>query len=627
MLNSDTQEKAAGLLDFSVFDVKSFLSSLTQHPGVYRMLGAKQEVLYVGKAKNLKNRVSSYFRKNQTSLKTAALVAKICSVEVTITQSETEALLLEQTLIKELRPPYNILLRDDKSYPFIFVSTESEYPRISFHRGARRAKGRYLGPYPSAGAVRESLNLLQKMFFVRQCDDNFFKNRSRACLQYQIKRCSGPCVGHVSAEDYAEDVRHTLMFLEGKCSEIADELSTKMEAAAEALEYEQAAYFRDQIVSVRRVQESQFVTGENGDVDVFAVDARAGGVCIQALFVRAGRVLGSKSYFPKTAISAAIDESDSASILSEFLPQYYLSSAARDLPGQVVSNYPIEDSDILIKAIEQRNGVKVSFDHKVRGNRAGWLRIAQTNAEQNITSYLANKRNLFQRFESLQNALSLDDIPKRLECFDISHTQGEATVASCVVFDQRGPLKTDYRRFNIEGITPGDDYAAMEQALLRRYTRLKKGEGKLPDILFIDGGKGQVTRALKVMEQLQIDEVAVVGVAKGESRKPGLETLLLADSDRSLSLERDSLALHLIQHIRDESHRFAITGHRQRRDKKRKQSSLEGIPGVGPKRRRQLLNHFGGLQEVVRASAKDIADVAGISSKIAEEIYSALHND
>ena len=591
------------------------------------MLGEKEEVLYVGKAKNLKNRVSSYFRQTQTSLKTAALVAKICSIEVTITQSETEALLLEQTLIKKLKPPYNILLRDDKSYPFIYLSTENEYPRIGFHRGAKRANGRYLGPYPSAGAVRESLNLLQKMFAVRQCDDSFFKNRSRACLQYQIKRCSGPCVGHISPEKYAEDVRHTLMFLEGKGQEIADELSAKMEAASATLDYEMAAHYRDQIVSVRRVQETQFVTGENGDVDVFAVDARAGGICIQALFVRGGRVLGSKSYFPKIATAAAIDESDSASILAEFLPQYYLSSAARDIPRQIVSNYSVEDVDVLLKAIDERTGIKVNFDHKVRGNRAGWLRIAQTNAEQNIISYLANKRNLFQRFETLQEVLQLDDIPKRLECFDISHTQGEATVASCVVFDQKGPLKSDYRRFNIEGITPGDDYAAMEQALLRRYTRLKKGEGKLPDVLFIDGGKGQVTQALKVMEELQIDEVMIVGVAKGASRKPGLETLLLANIERSLSLERDSLALHLIQHIRDESHRFAITGHRQRRDKKRKQSTLEGIPGVGAKRRRQLLNHFGGMQEIVRASAKDIAVVSGISHKIAEEIYSALHND
>jgi len=591
------------------------------------MLGAKEEVLYVGKAKNLKNRVSSYFRQNQTSLKTAALVSKICSIEITITQSETEALLLEQTLIKKIRPPYNILLRDDKSYPFIYVSTEKEYPRISFHRGAKRAKGRYLGPYPSSGAVRESLNLLQKMFLVRQCDDTFFSNRSRACLQYQIKRCSGPCVGHVSPEKYAEDVRHTMMFLEGKGSEITDELTTKMEAASEQLDYEAAAHYRDQIVSVRRVQESQFVTGENGDVDVFAVEARAGGICIQALFVRGGRVLGSKSYFPKVATSAAVEEGDSASILAEFLPQYYLSSAARDIPKQIISNLPIEDIDVLLGAITQRNGRKITFDYKVRGNRAGWLRIAETNAQQNITSYLANKRNLFQRFESLQQVLELDDIPKRLECFDISHSHGEATVASCVVFDQKGPLKTDYRRFNIEGITGGDDYAAMEQALLRRYTRLKKGEGKLPDILFIDGGKGQVTQAIKVMEELQIEEVMIVGVAKGASRKAGLETLLLANSNRELSLERDSLALHLIQHIRDESHRFAITGHRARRDKKRRESTLEGIPGVGPKRRRQLLNHFGGMQEVIRASAKDIAKVSGISEKIAGDIYSALHGD
>jgi len=605
----------------SAFDIQAFLKSLTVMPGVYRMLGKNGEVLYVGKAKNLKNRVSSYFRGQASSLKTAALVERIHSIEVTVTHSETEALLLEQTLIKQLKPPYNILLRDDKSYPYIFIS-EHEFPRLAFHRGAKKEKGRYYGPYPSGLAVRESLSLLQKLFGVRQCEDPFFNNRTRPCLQFQIKRCSGPCVNQVSAEDYADDVRHTKMFLEGKNQEIMQEFVKKMEQAAEQLEFEQAGFYRDQIIALKHVQEQQYVTGEKGNVDVFAVVARPSATCVQAIFVRDGRVLGSKSFFPKVQ-----GETDIAAILEEFIPQFYLGSeSGRDIPQHIIVPVEFEGQDAVENALTQVTGFKVQFQRNVRTHRAAWLKLAQTNAEQNLVSYLANREHLLKRFEALQDALALAELPKRIECFDISHTQGEGTVASCVVFDLNGPVKADYRRFNIEHIQPGDDYAAMHQALTRRYTRLKNGEGKLPDILLIDGGKGQLAQAEAVLAELGVSGVLLIGVAKGPTRKAGLETLFVSGDSVGRDLPSDSSALHLIQQVRDEAHRFAILGHRNRRAKVRKESRLESIPGVGPKRRRALLTHFGGLQEIMRASADDIARVPGISAEMAEEIYHALHS-
>lgn len=579
------------------------------------------KLLYVGKAKNLKKRVSSYFRKHIDSIKTRALVEKINRIETTVTSSETEALLLEQTLIKENKPPYNIVLRDDKSYPYIFLS-DQEFPRLAYHRGGKKKKGQYFGPYPSSGAVRETLNLLEKIFKVRQCEDSFFKNRSRPCLQYQIDRCTAPCVGKISPEDYAQDVRHTAMFLKGKADTISDELATKMEAASANLDFELAAQYRDQITAIRRVQEQQLMEADGGDIDVFGIAIQAGTACIQLLFVRAGRVIGFQRYFQRCKL-----DDDPALILDQFLPQYYLGNRARDLPKEVILPLAIESEAALQNAIHEALGRKVAVSSNVRGHRSGWVKLAGTNAEQNLTSHLATKENVFQRFESLQALLKLDDMPQRLECFDISHTQGEGTVASCVVFDQNGPLKSDYRRFNIEGVTPGDDYGAMRQALHRRYTRLKKGEGKIPDVLLIDGGKGQLNQAIEVLEDLQVKGVTLVGVAKGVTRKAGLETLIVADSDEEIHPKTDSPGLHLIQHIRDESHRFAITAHRQRRAKARKTSPLEGIPGVGPKRRRQLLNHFGGWQEVARASAVELAKVKGISQKVAEDIYAALHND
>lgn len=603
----------------SVFDAKAFLSQLTTRPGIYQMFDSKGGILYVGKAKNLKNRVSSYFRSTGLSIKTQALVARIADVQVTVTHSEMEALLLEQNLIKDQRPPYNILLRDDKSYPYIFISDKDSYPAVRFNRGARNKGGRYFGPFPSGGAVRESLNLLQKIFRIRQCEDSFFKNRSRPCLQYQINRCSGPCVELISKEDYAQDIRHATMFLEGKNASVLNELGESMEQASMALEFEKAAVYRDQITSLQKVQEQQYVSGMSGDADVFGVAVQPGGVAIHMLYVRGGRVLGTKVVHPKVSV-----EDTESSILSAFIGQWYLGSQ-REIPNLVLIAYPLEDQELLQQALTERRDRKVAIVHNPRGERAGWLRLAQTNAEQQLASALANKQNVYNRFLALQEALGLDTLPRRLECFDISHSSGEATVASCVVFDRNGPLKSDYRHFNIEGITGGDDYAAMHQALERRYTRIKKGEGKLPDILLIDGGKGQVSQAMEVLEQLQITEVLVVGVAKGPSRKAGLEVLIIGETGEEITLAGDSPALHLIQHIRDEAHRFAITGHRARRGKARKKSRLEAIPNVGPKRRRELLRHFGGLQEMERASVEEIAKVSTISRKLAEEIYAALH--
>lgn len=608
-----------------VFDHSSFLKALTTKPGIYQMYDADGKILYTGKAKNLKNRLSSYFRKQGLEVKTAALVSKIQSIEVTITNTEAEALLLEHNLIKQQRPPYNILLRDDKSFPYIYLSSQHEFPRIVIHRGAKKSKGRYFGPYPSSGAVKESLNFLQKVFKVRQCEDSFYNNRSRPCLQHQIDRCSAPCVNKIAADEYEESVRHTVMFLEGKNKSLINELANKMDTASAALEFEEAGECRDKIQYLQQVQASQYIEGESGDIDIAACDYRAGVVCIQVLFVRGGRVLGSKSYFPKVYL-----DEQQPQILEAFLSQYYLADGAGaradNMPREIVVSHGFEGRETLAEALSARLGRKTTISHQVRSHRAKWLKLAIETAQQNLTGHLANKQTIYQRFEALQDALKLQELPQRLECFDISHSSGEATVASCVVFDTNGPLKSDYRRFNIEGVNAGDDYGAMHQALSRRYTRIKSGEGAMPNILFIDGGKGQVSQALSVLEELQITDLLVVGVAKGTTRKAGFEVLYRADTGEEFVMPSDSSGLHLVQHIRDESHRFAITGHKQRRDKKRRESPLEGIPGVGPKRRRELLRHFGGWQEVKAASAEDLANIPGISEKLARDIVAALHN-
>ncbi|MDV5861615.1 excinuclease ABC subunit UvrC [Pseudomonas mendocina] len=603
------------------FDSSAFLATCSGRPGVYRMFDSEARLLYVGKAKNLKKRLSSYFRKTGQAPKTAALVARIAQIETTITANETEALLLEQTLIKEWRPPYNILLRDDKSYPYVFLS-DGDFPRLGIHRGAKKAKGRYFGPYPSALAIRESLSLLQKTFLVRQCEDSYYKNRTRPCLQYQIKRCKGPCVGLVSPEEYAEDVRHSVMFLDGRSNALSEELSSAMEKASMALEFERAAELRDQIALLRRVQDQQSMEGGTGDVDVVAVMLTPGGACVHLISVRGGRVLGSKNFFPQVAI-----EEEGGDVLMAFLAQYYLGNAERDLPSELIVNVQHEDFATLIEAIESLRGRSLSISLRVRGTRARWQQLAVTNAEQALAARLANRQHLAERFEALATVLEMDEPPQRMECFDISHSSGEATVASCVVFGPEGPLKSDYRRFNIEGVTAGDDYAAMHQALTRRFSKIKDGEGKLPDVLLVDGGKGQLAMAREVLQELAVPDLILLGVAKGTTRKPGLEVLYLNDAEHEFTLPGNSPALHLIQQIRDESHRFAITGHRARRGKTRRTSTLEEVPGIGPKRRRELLNHFGGLQELSRASAEEIAKAPGISKKLAELIYDTLHSE
>jgi len=601
----------------SGFDASEFLRHLTSHPGVYRMLGNDGEVLYVGKARNLKNRVSSYFRSGGLSPKTQVLMGQVINVEITVTHTESEALILENTLIKSLQPRYNILLRDDKSYPYIYLSSSQTYPRLTLHRGARKAKGRYFGPYPNATAVRESLHLLQKVFRVRQCEDSFFENRSRPCLQYQIKRCTAPCVELISPAAYAEDVRHTVQFLEGRNSEVIDELAQRMDAAAAALEYEEAARYRDQIVNLRHIQERQYVSGERGDLDILAVVAAGGVACVQVFYIRAGRNLGNKAFFPRVP-----GETVPGEILSAFVTQYYL---GREVPNELLVNIDLPDAELLVRVLSEQAGHTVVLSSRVRGERARWVEMAERNAQHAVQARVSSRAGMYQRYEALQLALGLEEPVARLECFDISHTQGEATVASCVVFGLEGAVKSDYRRFNIEGIEPGDDYAAMAQALLRRYTRISAGEGVLPDLILIDGGKGQLSAAGRVLDELQLS-VPMVGVAKGPERKAGWEVLHLRDG-RELRLAADNPGLHLIQQVRDEAHRFAITGHRARRGRSRTESPLEAIPGIGPRRRQQLLRQFGGLREVARAGVEDLLKVKGVSRELAQAIYNAFHGD
>ncbi|SEH06376.1 excinuclease ABC subunit UvrC [Candidatus Venteria ishoeyi] len=600
------------------FDAKPFLSTVSQKPGVYQMWDATDEILYVGKAKNLKNRLSSYFRSpaGQTP-KTRALVARIARIDVTITHTETEALLLENNLIKRHQPPYNILLRDDKSYPFIYLSA-GDFPRLSFHRGTKRDKGRYFGPYPSIRSVHESLKLLQKLFPVRQCRDSFFRNRSRPCLQYQIKRCTAPCVGEIDKTQYQIDVQHAVLFLEGKSQHVIEQLVDNMQQAARQQAYERAAVYRDQIARLRQLQEHQYMETEASvNIDVLACVARDGVGCVQLLSIRDGRNLGSRAWFPKHTRDVA-----SPDILAPFLTQYYL-SAGRDLPEEIIIDPIIPSLAILQQAIYSQHEKKIKIHHKVRGARAKWQAMALQNAWASLDQHKPTQHR--ERLSALAVLLQMEELPSRLECFDISHTQGEATVASCVVFGMDGPIYNDYRRFNIKDVTAGDDYAAMKQVLTRRYSRLKKTEAQLPDIVVVDGGKGQLKQAIAVMEELQLPEIRLLGVAKGRTRKPGLEQLLLPDERDSLILSKDNPALHLIQHIRDESHRFAISGHRQRRAKQRKISVLEQIEGIGAKRRQNLINHFGGLQGVQRAGVEDLAQITGINQALAQKIYDAFH--
>ncbi|TCO75733.1 excinuclease ABC subunit UvrC [Chromatocurvus halotolerans] len=605
----------------TAFDASAFLSSLTTRCGVYQMYDADGRLLYVGKARNLRSRVGSYFRNRGLNSKTVALVNRIADIQVTVTSTEVDALLLEHNLIKSHRPPYNILLRDDKTYPYIFLSSEDRFPRLALHRGPKRRKGQYFGPYPSAGAVRQSLHFLQKVFKVRQCRDSYFRNRSRPCLQHQIDRCSAPCVDLVSTEEYAQQVENTVMFLQGKNQELMVRLADDMERAASELAYERAAVLRDQLRQLQHVQATQGIEGSSGDLDILAAVVAGGQTCVQVLFVRGARVLGSKTWYPPLKL----DETPDA-VLAAFLPQFYLGGDNRPIPNEILVNATIDDADAIAEAFSRHAGRRVRIRSKVREARARWLQLAQQTAETNLQAHLAGKKSTQERLQALQEVLELTSLPERMECFDISHSSGEATVASCVVFDASGPKKSDYRRFNIADVTGGDDYAAMEQALTRRYKRLADGEGALPDILFIDGGKGQVKQALDVLDNLGVAGVQVVGVAKGTTRKAGFETLIMGESGVELQLPGSSAALHLIQHIRDEAHRFAITGHRARRDKTRRTSQLESIPGVGAKRRRELLRHFGSASGVGNASVGELKKIPGISATMAQQIYDHLHS-
>lgn len=606
----------------SSFDSISFLKTVTNQPGVYRMYNTEAEVIYVGKAKDLKKRLSSYFRKKIDSEKTRALVSHIDKIDVTVTHTETEALILEHNYIKQYLPKYNVLLRDDKSYPFIFISGH-RHPRLSMHRGAKKRKGEYFGPYPDSGAVRETLHLIQKIFPVRQCEDTVYSNRTRPCLMYQIGRCAGPCVSTIiSDDDYAELVNYVRLFLQGKDKQVLEILIEKMEKASMTLRFEDAAKFRDQIQAIRRVQEQQFVSEDSmDDMDVLGFAQEKGIACIHILMIRQGKVLGSRSHFPKIPQNTSQEE-----VFESFLSQYYLShNEARTIPSRIILNEGLlVDAKPMQDALAQLAGRKVTFHVNPTGTRGRYLKLSNTNALTAITTKINHKMTINQRFKALQDELGIENI-LRLECFDISHTMGESTIASCVVFNQEGPVKQEYRRYNITGITGGDDYAAMGQVLERRYGK-QLDVDKIPDIIFIDGGKGQLNRAHEIMTLCWQDwpkRPRLIGIAKGVTRKPGLETLITIDGDE-FHLPSDAPALHLIQHIRDESHNHAIAGHRAKRGKTRRTSALEGIEGVGPKRRQALLKYMGGLQELKRATVEEIAKVPGISHSLAEIIYQTL---
>ena len=629
------------------FDGREYARELTTAPGVYRMYAADGGLLYVGKAASLKKRVASYFTKALPT-RTASMVAQIARMDVTVTRTPAEALLLENQLIKSLHPRYNVLLRDDKSYPYVVLTRES-WPRIAFHRGARSLPGRYFGPYPSVLAVRETLNLMQKIFRLRSCEDSVFRNRSRPCLQHQIGRCSAPCVGLVPARDYADAVRQATMFLDGRSDDLTAELGAAMEEASARLDFEEAARLRDLIASIRKLQSRQYVDGSAADLDVLAVAMQGAQACVMLLMFRDGRNLGTRSFFPKTN-----GEDGAAEVLGAFVSQYY---AEQTPPREIVLDREIDDRELIEEALGAAAGRKVQLKSNVRGERAGYLDLVRRNAEMALATEVGSNAAQRARAEGLRDLLGLDEVPQRIECFDISHTMGEATVASCVVFDAEGPVRGQYRRYNIEGIEPGDDYAAMRQALERRFRKAVEAAAPqspvseatgpqsagddesgiaprppravLPDLLLIDGGAGQVAQANGVLADLGVVDVYVVGVAKGEARRPGDETLLLPGADgrpgRELRPGASSPGLQLIQQVRDEAHRFAITGHRGRRQKARNASKLEEIPGIGPRRRANLLRHFGGLGGLKAAGIEEIARVEGINAALAERIYGSLH--
>jgi len=606
-----------------LFDHQAFLAAVSQQAGVYRMYDVQQTVIYVGKAKHLKKRLASYFRKDVGSNKTQALVKQISAIDVTVTHTEGEALLLENNYIKKYQPKYNILLRDDKSYPYLLI-TAHEHPKLGLHRGGRKVKGEYFGPYPTVGAVWESLRLMQKLFPIRQCEDSYYRARSRPCLQYQLGRCSAPCVDKISATDYQQQVDLAKMFLKGKNSEVIAQLVDKMELASQELAFEKAAKYRDQISTLRKVQQQQHVSGIAAEMDVVGISRIKSQACIHLLFIRDHKILGSKSYFP----SVPTDTSD-GEIIQAFINQHYFAQDIKSgkIPKEVVLPCVIDNPEETASLLGEQAQHDVKLSYKVRSERAQYIRLANTNAENALATKNSHKESMQARFVALNEVFELDNGINRIECFDISHTMGQQTIASNVVFNQEGPLKSDYRRYNVHGITPGDDYAAMAFAFNKRYGKLTN-EDNLPDIIFVDGGKGQLAKAEQFFAELNLNRTPLlVGVAKGESRKPGLETLILAGSHQLISLPGNSPALHLVQHIRDESHRFAIAGHRSKRQKESKKSALESIPGIGAKKRQALLKYLGGLQEVTQADKSTLAKVPGISSILAQTIYDALHDN
>ncbi|KAF1728306.1 MAG: excinuclease ABC subunit UvrC [Pseudoxanthomonas sp.] len=597
------------------FDGKAFAAALNTAPGVYRMYAADDTLLYVGKAGALRKRVTSYFNNSPKSPRIQSMLSQVARMDVTVTRTEAEALLLENQLIKSLTPRYNVLLRDDKSYPYVLLTRE-EWPRIAFHRGARAVPGRYFGPYPSVTAVRETLNLMQKLFRIRNCEDSVFRNRSRPCLQYQIGRCSGPCVGLVAEADYAESVRQATLFLDGRSDELTRELGAAMEQASARLEFEQAARLRDLVASIRTLQARQYVDGHAADLDVLACAMQGSQACVLLLAFRDGRNLGTRTFFPKTN-----GEDSAAEVLGAFVSQYY---AEQPAPQEIVLDREIPDAELIEHALAASAGRKVQLKWNVRSERAGYLDLARRNAEIALATELTSRNAQTARSEALKDLLGLSEVAKRIECFDISHTMGEATVASCVVFDANGAVRSQYRRYNITGITPGDDFAAMHQAIERRFRRAVEEGGVLPDVLLIDGGAGQLAQAQAALADLGVAGVTLVGVAKGVERRAGHEALVLPDG-RELRPGAASPALQLIQQVRDEAHRFAITGHRGKRQKARMTSRLEDIPGIGPRRRASLLKHFGGLAGLKAAGADEIARVEGVNAALAERIYANLH--
>lgn len=608
--------------------IKNILKFLTAEPGVYRMLDAKGEILYVGKATNLKNRVRSYFTGQKQTVKTKSLVAQIDCIEITVTRSEKEALLLECTLIKELQPKYNILMRDDKSFPYIYIQQGHDFPRMKSVRLKNNPeKAYYFGPYPNASNVHATLHLLQRIFKLRDCQDADFAHRSRPCLQYQIKRCSGPCVGLISKADYQKSVKDALGFLQGKQQDIFSRFQTAMDDAVERLAFEEAAMWRDRIKNLRMIQEQQAMIGLQGEVDVVVLAIDKGVVGIQRAVIRQGKVLSSDTVFPKVPnLDWYVDEEELwQELFSDYISYYYQGHASQ-IPPVILTSRKVKDSQMLLTLLQDLSGRSCSFQVPQRGIKKEWLAFAEHNLNQALQSYKSSWITVRQRYEALAAFLNIPEL-QRMECFDISHTQGDLTVASCVVFDENGPLKRDYRRYNISGITPGDDYAAMRQVLLRRSKVYLQNPKLRPQLVIIDGGKGQVAVAKEVLQELMLQGMCVIGISKGPTRKAGLEKLIIADADTVVSLPPDHLGLHLLQHIRDEAHRFAITLHRQKREKKLTDSSLERIPGIGRVRRKLLLQGFGGLRELSRASVDEIAKLPGISYDLALKIFKHFHGD